>query len=304
MNNEIIRYLNDLRQENSSNKQKVIAYSKIISIIKTLNYEIILETDLKNIKGIGTKTQEKIRNFLTNNKNSNNNSESIFYNELMTVTGIGHVKANTIIEKGHTSMNDNFSELLNDKQKIAIKYYKTDSIRIPRQEIYEHYDLIKLKLLPIKDIKFKIVGSYRRNKSDSGDIDLIITHPTCSILNKAIDALGNYLKDYFAYGDKKYMGWCQLDKYDTPRRIDILFTKSNEYPFALLYFTGSNNFNKSLRSILLKNGMRLNEYGLYNVGKTLEKVEYDFNDEKDIFEYLKLDYLEPCDREPKNIIFN
>ena len=50
--------------------------------------------------------------------------------------------------------------------------------------------------------------------------------------------------------------------------------------------------------------MRLNEYGLYNVGKTLEKVEYDFNDEKDIFEYLKLDYLEPCDREPKNIIFN
>ena len=74
-----------------------------------------------------------------------------------------------------------------------------------------------------------------------------------------------------------------------------MFTTPEEYPFAVLYFTGSDNFNKQMRQDILDKGMSINEYSLKdNISK--EKVNHVFVSEKDIFNYLNLDYVEPCDR--------
>ena len=35
------------------------------------------------------------------------------------------------------------------------------------------------------------------------------------------------------------------------RRIDIMYTKPEEYPFAILYFTGSGDFNVKMREYAL-----------------------------------------------------
>ena len=43
------------------------------------------------------------------------------------------------------------------------------------------------------------------------------------------------------------MGICQLDKKHKVRRIDIKAYPKDQYGFALLYFTGSGNFNRSMR---------------------------------------------------------
>ena len=58
------------------------------------------------------------------------------------------------------------------------------------------------------------------------------------------------------------MGLCKFE--DNPsRRIDIRLIPLDSYGAALLYFTGSGDFNKNMRTYALKKGYTINEYGIY-----------------------------------------
>ena len=81
----------------------------------------------------------------------------------------------------------------------------------------------------------------------------------------------------------------------SPRRIDIMYTRPEEYPFAILYFTGSGDFNQRMRADALKMGYTMNEYSIKNTD-TKKKVDQIFMNEKDIFKFLNYDYLKPEDR--------
>ena len=70
------------------------------------------------------------------------------------------------------------------------------------------------------------------------------------------------------------------------RRIDILYTKPKEYPFAMLYFTGSKDFNERMRGNALKLGFSMNEYSLKDK-ETKALVDVDFHTEKAIFDFLQ-----------------
>ena len=104
----------------------------------------------------------------------------------------------------------------------------------------------------------------------------------------------NYLLEELSNGQKKFMGICKLGPDNIGRRIDIMFTKPQEYPFAILYFTGSKDFNVKMRGELLKKEMSLNEYGIKDKDK--KNVKHDCKTEKDVFEYLGYDYVEPENR--------
>lgn len=58
------------------------------------------------------------------------------------------------------------------------------------------------------------------------------------------------------------MGICKLDEYPKFRRIDIKIYPSELYGFALLYFTGSGPFNRSMRLYAKKRGLMLSDIGL------------------------------------------
>ena len=73
-----------------------------------------------------------------------------------------------------------------------------------------------------------------------------------------------------------------------------MYTKPQEYPFAILYFTGSKDFNVKMRGELLKKEMSLNEYGIKDKDK--KNVKHNCSTEKDVFEYLGYDYVEPENR--------
>ena len=64
------------------------------------------------------------------------------------------------------------------------------------------------------------------------------------------------------------------------RRIDIMYKSPEEYPFAVLYFTGSAEFNVKMRNDLLERGYTLNEYGVKFTNKT-QKIDFSFKKEKD-----------------------
>ena len=88
-------------------------------------------------------------------------------------------------------------------------------------------------------------------------------------------------------GKTKMSKWC--------RRIDIMYTKPEEYPFAILYFTGSGEFNERMRGEALKQGYTMNEYGIKHLDNA-HKVDHKFNYEGDIFKFLNYKYIQPENR--------
>ena len=311
----IIDALDVLRVEELKAKEKfkAIAYAKVIQQLKTLGHPVYSMEDLTGVSGIGEKIKKKIEEILETGvlqkaETYRQSSTHSAREELLKVYGIGPSKVNELINKHNIKSIDDLrqhTELLNDKQLIGLKYYEDFLLRIPREEMDSHYKYITdiLKFVSTK-FEIQIVGSYRRLQKDSGDIDVLITHPSKSIVDdsrlmqniivKALNKKFKYLTDILAIGQKKCLAVCKLPNYNHHRRIDFLLTSPDEYPYALLYFTGNDKFNVDMRNKAIEKGYSLSEHGL----KKIETGEFvkGLKTEKDIFEFIDMTYIEPNNR--------
>jgi DNA polymerase (family 10) len=73
--------------------------------------------------------------------------------------------------------------------------------------------------------------------------------------------------------------------------------KNSEFACALAYFTGSKEHNIVLRGRALERGWSLNEYGFSPEEKTAHKKPPECNEERDVYRFLGLDFIEPELRE-------
>lgn len=158
-----------------------------------------------------------------------------------------------------------------------------------------------------RDIIITTCGSYRRGKPESGDIDILMTHPKYTssqhnnkkLLKNVVKTLENcgLITETISLGDSKFMGACKLNKESITRRLDIRLTPFDQYFCAVLYFTGSDLFNKEMRAHALEAGFTLNEYTLRPVGSTGVPGEaVEIHSEKDIFDCIGYPYKEPNER--------
>ena len=289
---------------------KARAYATAIKQLRLKEGPIHTIDDVNDVKGIGKKIREKIQEILDTGKlrqaeQINAGVHSI--TELTRVHGIGPSKAKDLVEnhniKSIQELKDNLN-LLNDKQKMGLKYLDDFELRIPRKEMMKH-EAFLLESFP-DNLTVEVVGSFRRNAKDSGDIDVLITCDDERVLEDP-DLLKNIVKslekkkyclDTFALGNKKYLGVCKVKYGRHFRRLDLLITAKHEFPFAQLYFTGNPTFNVEMRNIALSRGYSLSEYGLkYMSGSKKGKfIETKLSSEEDIFEFLKLKYVAPEDR--------
>ena len=99
-------------------------------------------------------------------------------------------------------------------------------------------------------------------------------------------------------GASKSLTIARLDESGKSRRLDFLYANPSEYPFAILYFTGSKIFNTVMRQRALDMGLTLNEHGLYKLvaGKKGSKVDHEFPSEESIFRFLGIKYKTPEER--------
>ena len=185
----------------------------------------------------------------------------------MNIHGVGPKNAVKLVKSGFNSIDDlrdcpNISEHLNDVQQLGLKYYDDMLLRIPKKEIKLHEIYIKTIIdicdIPKGSVQFTIAGSYRRGNDNSGDIDILFCSKDKKKYNIFIDKLqeSNYIVDDLARGPKKYNGLCKYNR-NPCRRIDIMYTKPEEYPFAILYFTGSMEFNTMMRQKCLDKNLSL-----------------------------------------------
>eukprot|EP01080_Neovahlkampfia_damariscottae_P007078 gene7078-11241_t len=291
-----------------------LAYRKSIRVLKSLKFKVKMISELKDTKGIGEKTMEKIKEYL--NYGSINRLDKLEQNESVQVVsffssifGVGPKTAMKWYQKGYKTIDDLEEKCeLTHQQKIGIKYHSDLQEKIPREEVEEIENKVKSIILKINpNLVITICGSYRRGSKTCGDVDILIMDPLDNIedlLTKVIDSLTkvNFLKAHLTSSFEKsnsYMGVCKIKELN--RRIDIKVYPKDQYAFALLYFTGSNYFNRSMRYYAEKKGYSLGDKSLKKfIRVSKEKVHesdgIECTNEKEIFDALGLDYKEPHER--------
>ena len=299
------------------------SYKNAQETIMKYKERIIDPLQLKGLQGIGDTIFKKLVEYKETGKILT--LENAKKNPLIVLTqvyGVGPKKAHQLIENGITTIDElrTHPEYLNDVQKIGLNYYENILEKIPRDEILD-YETIFSKIMnainseknkqtnPNSDLNgnFEIVGSYRRGKMESGDIDIIITHSNSissdnKIYNQFIDILikHNIILHVLSRGDSKCLTLTRIpDRPGKVRRIDFLYSPPQEYPFAILYFTGSKSFNTVMRLKALEKGYTLNEHGfsLKENGVKGDLInDVSFNDERSIFDFLGIKYKLPQER--------
>lgn len=300
------------------------AYQAAIDAITALPGPLTKKEDVEGLKGVGEKIRQKVNEIITTGslKAATEARASMpldAYRELRDIHGIGPVKAKQLIDSGVQSVAAlrtaaaSDSKLLTAAQTLGLKYYEDSLKRIPRKEMRQH----EITILGGLNSKFKgtIVGSYRRGAASSGDIDVLLTLPNTMTKKEQGDLFlqmielfedVGYIVDTLSSGPTKFLGYCQIDK-DNPlinvnaadefpvRRLDLLMIPESEYACAILYFTGSKEFNVAFRAYALEKGYTLNEHRLEATKDGVPAVPA-FKTEKDIFDFLGLKYVEPTAR--------
>ena len=281
------------------------AYQKAQETIMAYPGDIMSPNDLKGKPGIGPTIMEKLNEYVETGtlkvlEREKNNPVNI----LAEVYGIGPKKAKELVDNGITSiaqLREN-QQMLNDIQKVGLRYYEDVLKRIPRSEIEDYKKIFEsdFKKVATSDSKFEIVGSYRRGAQSSGDIDVIITSDSPKVFINFIDELikKKIILEILSRGPTKCLVMAKIHSSDSVRRVDFLYTGLEEFPFAILYFTGSKIFNTVMRHIALEKGYTMNEHGINKMEakKKGDKVVHHFRTEEDIFDFLGLEYKAPTER--------
>uniref|UniRef100_A0A674CUN8 DNA polymerase n=1 Tax=Salmo trutta TaxID=8032 RepID=A0A674CUN8_SALTR len=286
---------------------KYNAYRKAASVISKYPQKIKNGEEAKKLDGVGKEIAKKIDEFLQTGtlkklEKIRNDDTSSSINFLTRVTGIGYVFCtvyyiNTVVLLDLKKI----EHKLNHHQQIGLKYFEEFEKRIPRTEMTKMETLI-LQELELVDTEYigTICGSYRRGAESSGDIDILLTHPNYTSVDEKqpkllhavvehFESIG-FITDTLSKGDTKYMGVCQLYPPQT-------LIPKDQYYCGVLYFTGSDIFNKNMRTHALEKGFTLNEYTIRPVGVTgMAGEPLMVDSEKDIFDYIQWKYREPKER--------
>lgn len=315
----LIDALDTMRKKEVLEKQtfRARAYATVIRQLKERVEPVTCYEDIHHFQGVGEKIREKIKEIMeTGHLQSAEKVKETHATDAMDVLqhiyGVGPAKVRELIQLGIYTVEQLRAEvekksLLNEKQKIGLRYYEELLERIPRQEMEAHRDLLPTYLpAEMKRWETEIVGSFRRGLPTSGDIDMLIRVPP-NITNQMAKTLlsayvtrmkeAGYIEEVLALGEHKCMAICRLG---VARRLDLLLTPDEEYAYALLYFTGSDQFNVAFRHHALEKGYTLNEHRLTALHANLPVPK--MVEERDIFRFLGLRYVEPSQRVDKHQI--
>ena len=315
-NEEFINILDELNKFMLKDGEhfRAKAYQKAKEVLENYNKSITKKEQIKELeeeKGVGPTIIKKLEEYFETGKiealeNLKKNPSILFVN----IYGIGPKKAKQLVKEGIKTLdelkkrNEENPELLNAVQKKGLMYELDIKERIPRQDIDEFKKVFEKKFKEVAppESTFEIVGSYRRGAEDSGDIDIIITNKNDD--KKAYDnVLNELIKDkiiveVLSRGNTKSLTLGRISPKSKTRRIDFLWAPPSTYAFALLYFTGSKNFNTIMRQRALNLGYTLNEHGIYKFedGIKGKKIEENFPNEESIFNFLNMKFKEPNER--------
>jgi DNA polymerase IV len=299
---------------------RTTAYRKAISALKKKTEKVLTKEQALAMPFIGDRLASKIEEIVWTNglrrlENIDKELNDKVSQTFLKVYGAGYAVAQKWIAQGHRSLQDLVEKAsLTENQKVGVEHYDDFLARIPRSEVEAHGEIVRESFCRIDpEIQVTIGGSFRRGAQTSGDIDLIITKPGVSLDWLRDLLLETVIPELFKKGflkvtlaalshdhGSKWHGASALPDSTIWRRIDLLLVPWEEMGAALIYFTGNDIFNRSMRLLASKRGMRLNQHALFkNVmrgpGRTKlnEGTVVEGEDEKRIFDILGVPWRPP-----------
>lgn len=308
--------------ESTNDKWRAFGYQKAIQVLRRQPKPITTFEEAKALPGVGKRLAEKIWEIAESGElrklNEFKSSEEIRVIEMFKdVWGAGATTARTWYQQGLRTLDDLKTKgNLTSQQKIGLKHYHDFLDRMPREEAGKIERVVREAAESLVDgVIAQACGSYRRGKRTCGDVDVLVTHPDgkshkglfAKLLAK-LKAEGFLTDDLVTAEEngnqKKYLGVCKLPgenhKY---RRIDIIVVPFDEYACALVYFTGSAHFNRSLRHLAKKMGMSLSEHSLnkgvvrHGAEKVYEGTPVSTPSEESVFIQMGIPYRPPEERD-------
>lgn len=324
-NAELSRLLNEMAELNDmiGEQYRSQAYARAAATVRKIQpitqdgVDAIMK---KHPAGFGVSIEAKIREYVSTGRiaelDTLRQSPIVTaYRELTRIMGVGPVVAASWIDSGITGIASLRVAVaagtiaLTHTQALGLQYYDDLIEPIPRAEVTAlaaSVHAMMLKLAP--KILFCVAGSYRRGAQTSGDIDILVSNearydPDLLI---AFAQLASGADGYIAAtsAGRERLTYLVLSPSGKVRQIDLLHIKYESFYAALLYFTGSWEFNVRMRGLAKAKKYRLNQTGLYARAGTARNSLHSgaamtlipVRSEREIFDAIGLQYVPPVAR--------
>jgi len=311
---EIFREIADILEIKGENRFRIRAYERAGQNIESLPDDVealIKEDKLKEVDGIGKDLGEKIREIVSTGKLKyleelkKDIPEGLI--EMLNVPGIGPKTAKLLYEKlgiqdvvmlermaaaGKIRGLEGMGEKTEENILAGIGLFKKGRERLDLKIAADAAEGFISELRKLKEAgRISPAGSLRRMKETIRDIDILISSEKPQKIMDAFTALSD-VKNIIAKGPAKSS---ILTKDNI--QVDVRVADEPSYGASLMYFTGSKEHNIKLRQLAIKNGLKLNEYGLFKGEKRIAGKT-----EEDMYKALGISYIEPELREDRGEI--
>ena len=302
---ENIAMLLEIKGENPFKSRAYYNAAKALSGITNLE-ELVKEKRLREIKGIGEALSQKIEEYsktgtmayyeeltqvvpeslleLMQIPNLGPKKIKVLYDEL-EITNIGELeyacKENRLI---HLT---GFGEKTQENVLKGIEFFKRHKGEFLFGDVYQEAERIRQRLSTIVDpICAEVCGSIRRRKEVVRDMDILVAAENHEKITSFFVSMPE-VDQVLVTGETK-----TSVRMKSGIEADLRVVTRQEFPYALVYFTGSKEHNVRLRGIAKKKGWKLNEYGIFD-GDNLVICK----SEEEIYRALGLPYIPPELRE-------
>lgn len=281
----------DLLELKEANPFRIRAYRRASQVVEVLSEDVSVpaaQDRLEEIQGIGRDLAEKIREFLASGTISEYEKlraeVPAVLVQMTRIPGLGPKNALKIhreleIESlaaleaaGHggvIAQLDGFGPKSEQNILEGIEFVRRALERRPLGMVLPIAEALVEALTDLKSVTAaSIAGSLRRMKETVGDADLVAASRSPEeVMAAFVENPG--VEKVLARGETKSSIRVAGDI-----QVDLRVVEPEVYGAALLHFTGSKEHNVRLREMALKKGLKVNEYGIFDVsGKKRAKSD-------------------------------
>ena len=317
---EVLEHIAQLLELKGENPFKIRAYTNAARALESLSEPIetiVKEGRLGEIEGIGKAITEKVTELVTTGKLEyyeelkGSFPEGIF--ELFELQGLGAKKIKALHDQLGVSSVEDLERVCKEGKAAELAGFgeKTQTKLLKAIEDHrKHAGRFRINVVAVlaqqllSDLRaheavgqISEAGSFRRRKETIGDLDILVSskHPeevtACFVHHPLVE-------EVIVSGPTK-----SSVRLKDGVQCDLRVVKPEEFPFALVYFTGSKEHNIRLRSRALERGWSLNEYRFTPTGEAgVAGQPPEIHDERELYKSLGLDFIPPELREDKGEI--
>jgi len=306
---EVLQTIGSILEIKDENPFKVRAYLNAARALSGLTEDVgklLRENRLREIPGIGAAIEEKISQLVTTGRLEYHEElcrevpKGVL--ELLRVPSLGAKKARVLWKDlGITSL-DALKQACEENKLLTLKGFgeKTQQkilkgicFKAQHQGEYllsEALPLARRLLDHVRSSKsvsqVSLAGSLRRWKELVRDIDLLGSSSNpAEVMEHFVKAGG--ISETLARGDTK-----TSVRLHSGIQVDLRVVSEEQFPYALAYFTGSKEHNVAVRQHAQRQGLKVNEYGIFKGDELLQ-----CNNESEFYQCLGLPYIPPEMRE-------